>query len=45
MDRQTHETEKTPTDMIITKSNMIFHNLNIKQTHFYFVNTLIDFKN
>ena len=31
--------------MVKTKSNMIFHNLTIKQTYFYLVNTFIDFKN
>ena len=35
---------KTPTDMVKTKSNMIFHHLTIRQTYFYFFNTFIDFE-
>ena len=36
---------KTPTDMVKTKSNMIFDNLTIKQTYSYLPNTFIGFEN
>ena len=32
---------KIPTDMVKTKSNMIFHNVTLKQIYFYLVNTFI----
>ena len=39
-----HSLSKTSTDMVESKSNMIFHKLTIKQTHFYLVYTFIVFK-
>ena len=36
---------KTPTDMVKTKSKMIFYNLTMKQTYFCLVNTFIELKN
>ena len=38
-----HSLSKTSTDMVESKSNMIFHKLTIKQTHFYLVYTFYSF--